>query len=616
ILGVVTALVLAAACFGGDRFILKPVRMLAGLSRRLAAGELSVRASLPAGYGELEELGSAFDSMAGTLEQQEAQRVVAERKIKRQVETLTTLFEGSKTLVNNLDQRTLAAEITRVCVELFDSSLACLYRAHADGRLTLLSANGPEAGAKVSLPERWDTPADGNSLLAQALQSRLPVVIDSTAAIPEGDFLRGIFGEKQQSILTVYPLASQGNAGFVLILLRQDTKPLPQEEITARDSYANLAAGSLQNARLIEETETRLKNLQALSEIDRAISGSFSRELTLNVLIQKTIERLNADAASVLLLNPNTRRLEYAAGSGFTTDLPRKISLQLGESFAGRSALERRPLFIADLKAKEIDIPLTPCLEQEGFRAYQGAPLIAKGELIGVLQAFKRSPYLPDAERQNFFEILTSQAAVTLESVMLFEKMQRSSTELRLSYDATIEGWARSLELRGWENEGHNRQAADLTVRLALALGVDSEIIPQLRQGALLHDIGMLAMPESMLLKPGALTDAEWKMLREHPVWAQRVLSGTHFLSQLSEIPYCHHERWDGSGYPRGLKAESIPLGASIFAVVDVWEALNSDRPYRRAWKREEALEYMQEQAGKLFDPQVVHAFLELEAGY
>jgi HD-GYP domain-containing protein (c-di-GMP phosphodiesterase class II) len=169
-----------------------------------------------------------------------------------------------------------------------------------------------------------------------------------------------------------------------------------------------------------------------------------------------------------------------------------------------------------------------------------------------------------------------------------------------------------ALDLRDRETEGHSQRVAALSVRLAEMLGVSGDELIHLRHGALLHDIGKVGVPDHILHKAGPLTDEEWAIMRQHPVHAYRLLVSNQFLRAALPVPYCHHEKWDGSGYPRGLKGTEIPLAARIFAVADVWDALTSDRPYRPAWANERALAYIREQAGKHFDPAVVAAFLQL----
>lgn len=191
-------------------------------------------------------------------------------------------------------------------------------------------------------------------------------------------------------------------------------------------------------------------------------------------------------------------------------------------------------------------------------------------------------------------------------------KLREANTQLLSAYEATIEGWSHALDLRDRETEGHSRRVTQLTVVLAQALGMSDEDIMHIRRGALLHDMGKIGVPDSILHKPDKLTDEEWTIMRKHPQLAYDMLFPIEYLRRALEIPLNHHEKWDGTGYPRGLKGEEIPIVARLFAVVDVWDALTSDRPYRAAWSEEEALTYIREQSGKHFDPEVVDLFFRV----
>jgi len=186
--------------------------------------------------------------------------------------------------------------------------------------------------------------------------------------------------------------------------------------------------------------------------------------------------------------------------------------------------------------------------------------------------------------------------------------------ELVLAYDSTIEGWSQAMDMRDKETEGHSQRVAEMTLRMARELGVREEEYVHIRRGALLHDMGKIGVPDSILLKPGKLTDEEWQIMKLHPRYAYDMLKNIEYLRPALDIPYCHHEKWDGTGYPRGLKGDEIPLAARIFALVDVWDALTSDRPYRPAWPRERVIEHIRSLAGTHFDPRIVEIFLELES--
>jgi putative nucleotidyltransferase with HDIG domain len=251
-------------------------------------------------------------------------------------------------------------------------------------------------------------------------------------------------------------------------------------------------------------------------------------------------------------------------------------------------------------------------LALESFVAMFCVPLIAKGQVVGVLEVFHRAPLNPDADWLGFLATLAGQAAIAVADAWLFNDLQQSNTELLLAYDTTLEGWSAALDLRDKETEGHSQRVTEMTLRLACALGVGAGELESMRRGALLHDIGKMAIPDAILLKPGKLTDDEWVIMRQHPGQARELLSPIAYLRPALDIPYCHHEKWDGTGYPRQLIGESIPFSARIFAVVDVWDALRSDRPYRPGWPEQKVLDYIREQSGKHFEPRVADAFLAL----
>ena len=221
------------------------------------------------------------------------------------------------------------------------------------------------------------------------------------------------------------------------------------------------------------------------------------------------------------------------------------------------------------------------------FVSYYVVPLIAKGHVNGVLEVFHRAPFDPDQEWVGFLEMLAGQAAIAIDSIGLFEGLQHANTELVHAYDATIEGWSRALDLQDKETEGHSRRVTEMAVLMAAGMGVSKPDLIHVRRGSLLHDIGKMGVPDNILLKIDKLTDEEWILMRKHPVYAYELLSHIAYLRLALDIPYCHYEKWDGTGYPRGLKGEQIPLAARIFAVVDVWDAMRSDRPYRKGWADE-----------------------------
>jgi len=377
-------------------------------------------------------------------------------------------------------------------------------------------------------------------------------------------------------------------------------------------TLAKITASAIHRSRLREQTEHQLQRLRALRSIDQAISASFDLNITLGIFLRNAVTQLGIDAALLLLLNPAMNTLEYAADIGFRSNKVRKINLRLGEGGAGRVALERQRLSIPDLL--QVDKPFVhpQLVIDENFVTYHAVALIVKGQVKGVLEVFQRSLLEPGAEWIDFLETLAGQAAIAVDNNQLFENLQRSNFELAIAYDETVEGWSMAMDLRDRETEGHTQRVTRLTQELGVRMGMNESELVLVRRGSLLHDIGKMGVPDSILLKPGELTPEEWAIMRQHPRFAYDMLSPITYLRQALDIPYCHHEKWDGTGYPRGLKGKEIPITARIFAVVDVYDALTSDRPYRKGLSREKTLAYIREQSGQHFDPEVVEIFLKV----
>jgi HD-GYP domain-containing protein (c-di-GMP phosphodiesterase class II) len=361
-----------------------------------------------------------------------------------------------------------------------------------------------------------------------------------------------------------------------------------------------------------EQSQCQVRRLSALHAVDAAITASFDLNVTLSVILRQMINQLGMDAADILIFNPNTRMLEYVVGQGFQTKRLQPLSLMIGQGYAGRAALERRTISVPDLGSLPTDSLFPLNLVQEKFANYYAVPLIAKGQVRGVLEIYHRSVLHTDDDWLDFLATIAGQTAVAIDSSYLFQDLQRTNAELSLAYDATIESWAQVLELSNRESGAHAYRVVDLTIKLARSIGVGEGELLHFRRGALLHDIGKLGISENILNKPGPLNDAEWEIMRSHPGLAYQLLSTVNYLAPALDIPHYHHERWDGSGYPDGLREEQIPFPARLFAVVDVYDALTSARPYRPAWPRQAALEYIQQQSGKLFDPAVVKVFLQV----
>lgn len=406
------------------------------------------------------------------------------------------------------------------------------------------------------------------------------------------------------------PMVMEGDpVGFLIAGSRSALSEADLDEINA---VANIAASAIHRCNLMDETQRRLHRLSSLYTINISVSASLDIHVTINLLVNQITTQLGVDAADIFLVDPVTRDLSFVAGYGFRTKDLHKTRVWLGQGRVGQVALERKSMQIYDPRGIASHFIPIRSLHGDSFIAYEAVPLVSKGEVKGVLETFHRAPYEPDPEWPQFLESLAAETTIAISNAEMMDKLQRSNMDMALAYDATLEGWAMALELRDHQTEDHTRRVTDMTVRLAQMLGIRGDELKYIRYGALLHDIGKIGIPDSILNKPGPLTDEEWEIMRKHPEYSQQMLSSIPFLSQAMIIPYCHHERWDGSGYPRKLAGEQIPLAARLFAVVDVWDAMCYNRVYREAYPEDEVLAFLRREAGRSFDPKVVAAFVEM----
>ena len=402
-------------------------------------------------------------------------------------------------------------------------------------------------------------------------------------------------------------------------MFEEDRSRFIEIKTIPRIDKRNKLAGAIQIVRDITERKnaeqrikTHLEYLRALRTIDIAITSSLDLRITLDVFLNEVIGQLHVDAADVLLLNPHTRMLEYSLGKGFEKDDLRNEPLKISDDFAGQVAREGKPLIIPNLSSGPLYGRYSELRDREGIQSYFGMPLTAKGYVNGVLEVFHRQPFEPHAEWLDFLNDLTRQAAIAIDNSLMFVDLQRSHDEIIMAYDATIEGWARALDFRDRETERHSERVAEMAVVIGRKLGMSEEDLVHMRRGALLHDIGKLGVPDGILRKPGTLTEAEKVIMHKHPRIAYEILAPIEFLKPAIDIPYCHHEKWDGTGYPRKLRGGEIPIAARIFAIVDVWDALCSDRPNRSRWPTEKVRQHIRSQAGIHFDPHIVDVFLSM----
>jgi len=404
------------------------------------------------------------------------------------------------------------------------------------------------------------------------------------------------------------PLVARGDVIGVLWLGKTSEPGQKDAEFSASESrllgiLAEIAAASLRRVALRERTEFHLQRLHSLSIIHATVSENLNLRTTLDMLLDQLKSQTGIHAAAVHLYDEATTMFRLETSIGF---FPGMSVPSLG-----------RDLIVNRYRSKLVQLQESgtrgrrfAAMIAAGFESYLAVPLIANDNIVGVLEIYHKTELPHDVDLDNFAEMLASQAAIAVDNATLLKSLRTANKDLIAAYDATIEGWSRALDLRDHETEGHSRRVTDMTVELAKLVGVPSSQIGDIRRGALLHDIGKMAIPDNVLHKPGELDQNELIIMRRHPGIALDLLEPVKFLQSAIDIPFCHHERWDGSGYPRGLKGEDIPLSARIFAVIDVWDALCSDRPYRKRWSTEQAVHFIRVQSGRQFDPEIVDVFL------
>ncbi len=478
--------------------------------------------------------------------------------------------------------------------DLFEQVPIGLYRATPDGRIVdanaalceMMGYPDRESILGANAGDRYADPADGARWLAQI--ERAGVVLGHEARMTRRDGT---------------------------VIWTRDTA----RAVRGDDGATAYYDGAIEDITARKEAEAalqrQLSRLASLRTVDLAITGSLDARVTLSVLLDQVTAQLGADAAEILLLEPESATLTRTAARGLVAGGQRTRDGTAGPvapGLAARAAAGSRLVTIADVTTDPDARADEAALQAHGVAAYFAAPLLAKGQVKGVLEVLHRRPFRPDEEWREFLEALAGQAAIAIDNAVLFGDLQRSNAELVRAYDTTLEGWARALDLRDRETEGHTQRVTELAVRVARAMGVAGAELVHLRRGALLHDVGKIGIPDAILSKPGRLTKEERAVMRRHPKYADDLLVPIEYLRPARAIPYCHHEKWDGTGYPRGLRGEGIPIAARIFAVVDVWDALRSDRPYRRGWPIERVRDYIAAQAGRHFDPAIVDVALSV----
>jgi len=359
------------------------------------------------------------------------------------------------------------------------------------------------------------------------------------------------------------------------------------------------------------DANTNPARLELLYHISQSLNSSLDLSEVLHHVLDEVITALHAERGFLMLKN-EAGEFAFRVARGLEQQNISDPSYQISTSIIERVKLGSKAILISDALEDERFNTQNSVLVLR-LRSILCVPLNYKGNMTGLIYVDNR--LLSGAfskDDLNLLSAIADSAAIAIENARLFENVQHSNQILEVAYDSTLEGWAKALDMRDHETEGHTRRVSSLAVRLAKRLGLDKTQLTDIYRGALLHDIGKIGIPDTILRKPGPLSPEERTIMMNHPEYAREMLCEIDFLQTALAVPYGHHEKWDGTGYPLQLKGSEIPLSARIFSIVDVWDALISDRAYRAAWPFDKVIEYLRQQSGSHFDPHIVSEFINL----
>lgn len=485
--------------------------------------------------------------------------------------------------------------------ELLNTETSAVYLfQRSDSRLHAVAAKGVDAEALKNDPVEL-----GSGLSGIIAQNKRGEIVNYDAADPRGLVVKGTEANPFEHLMGVPVLNHEELTGLVVVWRTGAEKEFQPAELNFLTGLAQQAAVAIENARLFQLEQERRQEAENLQVAATAVSSSLDLQQVLQTIMIALKHVIPYDSASMLLLEGDHVRLRATQGL-------QRPDAALNQLFSANNPLLRaihlsgRPVILPDAQH---DPRFEVWPGSEDIHGWLGVPLIARGEVIGYITLESKAIDSFQEKDALLAQTFAHQAAAAIDNARLYSGLEQANRELSRAYDTTLEGWGNALELRDKETQGHTRRVADLTVRLGRQLGLEEPDLVNLRRGVLVHDIGKMGVPDEILHKETSLTKREWDEMRKHPQYAFDLLYPIPYLRAALTVAYCHHERWNGSGYPRGLSGEEIPLPARIFAVVDVWDALLSDRPYRKAWARKRAMDYLRDQSGVLFDPTIVQAF-------
>jgi PAS domain S-box-containing protein len=488
--------------------------------------------------------------------------------------------------------------------ELLQVETSAVYLAEpSQAVLRAIAAIGPDAEEIKHDPLKI-----GEGILGNIAVHQIGEIVNYSTADERGITIQGTENIPNEHLMGV-PIVSRNNlSGLIAVWRTGEGLEFRKADLDFLSSLAQQAAIALENARLFEETRQRLAELEVLQTIASALRIAQDPDEALPIILNQLVSLLDITNSLVDLIDPENGDIVTVLAKGEWEAVSGK-RIPATNSMSNRVIVSRQPFTVNNLAD---DWMSRHAFVTSAIHALACVPIMAQQQPIGALWVGRQRQKSITPEEVKLLVAIGEMVGNTIQRMKLHEQTVDQAEELALAYEMTLEGWAKALELHDKETAGHSYRVTDLTLQLSRKLGIPESQLMHIHRGVLLHDIGKMGIPDQLLKKTGPLTDDEWDIMRLHPQYAYDLLNPINYLRPALDIPYCHHERWDGSGYPRGLKGEQIPLPARIFAVVDVYDALSNDRPYRLAWNAEDVIQYISEESGKHFDPQVVEAFFQL----
>lgn len=519
----------------------------------------------------------------------------SEEKARRMVE-LTALSGFATVFDSTLIESKVYANLCNAISRSISPDVILVFRFDEEGENLVVAASGGVSESEATLSISADF-----GMVGRVLKTREPLMVLDTDT--ESDYRQLLESQRIRSAIYA-PLKWREESYGVVFAGNQVREGFSENDLNLLSALSVQGALAIHNSRLYSDLEDRIGELHAIFEIDKAITSAIDLETVLQQIVQMSIGLLDARISSIMLLDEDSGELIIAAAHGLSEGYIRKGPIKVGESIAGRVIQEGRPIAVENI-GEDSRHAYSDQARVEGLCSLLSVPLSLKDRVIGVLNIYTQETHSFSPHEINLFTSLASQAAIAIENARLFESLEEIYIEV-------ITALASAIDARDSYTHGHSHRVTEYAVAIAEAMELGPAEVDIIRNASILHDVGKIGIKEDILKKPGRLTEEERREMEYHPFIGTKILQSVKLLEPVLPLVYHHHEWFDGSGYPDGLKGEDIPLGARIIAVADAFESMTSDRPYRKALPQQEAFAELRFCSGKQFDPEIVKVFMKL----